>query len=387
MSGTTEITLICADPGAFLSYIERENITVSSVQQIDELTLRLQLKQRDLTRLKRLAERRGAQITVVRPDRFTGAVRAALHRPVLLIGLVLLLIAGLYLPKRVFFLRVEGNRTVPTRLILDKAEQCGIGFGASAGDVRSERVKNALLEAIPQLQWAGVNTSGCVATISVKERQLPLLPEDHNMATSIVASRDGVICDMTVTSGAPVCQIGQAVSKGDKLITGYVDCDRSVRATRSAGEIYAATIHKIDALMPMDYKLRGVQMEKTQKISVIFGKNRINFFSGSGILDSSCVKMYEEKYLTLPGGFHLPIKIVTEAWITYREPADVVSSRDDTQLLSKLSRRYIEQQMIAGSVLSQRENTEVLDGMIRLTGEYGCIEMIGREQNEEIIKP
>ena len=43
--------------------------------------------------------------------------------------------------------------------------------------------------------------------------------------------------------------------------------------------------------------------------------------------------------------------------------------------------------MIAGTVLSQREEAEVLDGIIRLTGEYSCVEMIGREQNEEIIKP
>lgn len=387
MSGTATVKMVCADIGTFLRSIEDNNVIIYSICQIDELTVQFRIRQDDLKRLKQLASRRGAEITAVTSNRLARFVRSMLHRPVLLIGLSLLLIAGFFLPTRIFFLRVEGNRSIPTKLILELAGECGISFGSSARDVRSEKAKNALLEAIPQLQWAGINTSGCVATISVKERQQPQEQENHNMVTSIVATRDGVICDMTVTGGTPVCKVGQAVSKGDKLITGYVDCDRSVRATRSAGEIYAATIHKIEALMPVGFMLRGVEMEKTQKISVIFGKNRINFFSGSGILDSSCVKMYEENYVTLPGGFQLPIKIVTETWITCQEPTDEVSSRDDTQLLSLLSRRYIKQQMIAGSVLSQKEEAEVLDGIIRLNGEYGCIEMIGREQNEEIIKP
>ena len=36
--------------------------------------------------------------------------------------------------------------------------------------IRSEKVKNSLLQRIPQLQWAGINTDGCVAVISVREK-------------------------------------------------------------------------------------------------------------------------------------------------------------------------------------------------------------------------
>lgn len=42
-------------------------------------------------------------------------------------------------------------------------------------------MKNALLSAIPELQWAGVNTYGCRAVISVRERTLPeRKPEPEN---------------------------------------------------------------------------------------------------------------------------------------------------------------------------------------------------------------
>ena len=62
-------------------------------------------------------------------------------------------------------------------------------------------------------------------------------------------------------------------------------------------------------------------------------------------------------------------------------------AEQESQTLSQLSRRYLKEQMVAGTILSNEEEITVAEGLICLTGEYGCIEMIGREQNEEIIQP
>ena len=64
------------------------------------------------------------------------------------------------------------------RKILERAEYCGVHFGAKAGSVRSEQVKNRLLFEIPELRWAGVNTTGCTAVITVAERQSGEVPAE-----------------------------------------------------------------------------------------------------------------------------------------------------------------------------------------------------------------
>lgn len=387
LGGTLTLKVVSADIARMLRTIESAGIVLYRVQMCDELTVFLQIAQKDQKRLIALLNKRGAEAQTVRKDGLYYSLQSFLKRPVLVTSLLFLILAGLYLPTRIFFFRVEGNTAVPTRLILEAAGEAGISFGASARQVRSEKVKNTLLQEIPQLQWAGINTSGCVATISVKERQENDAPSNDYGVSSIVAVRDGVICDMTVTNGNPLCKVGQAVSAGQVLISGYTNCDQSIRATRSRGEVYASTMRRIEAVMPSDFALRGTQEGKIQKFGVIFGKKRINFYSGSGILDSSCVKMYEENYVTLPGGFQLPVAIVTETWITCQERTDEPTAEDDTQRLSALARQYLSGHMVAGSVLSQNEQFSMLDGAIYLTGEYGCIEMIGREQIEEIIKP
>ena len=58
------------------------------------------------------------------------------------------------------------------------------------------------------------------------------------------------------------------------------------------------------------------------------------------------------KYLTLPGGFKLPVALVTD---TYRlAETQTVSREIDGEALLREARRYARQQMTAGTILSER---------------------------------
>ena len=381
------VQLTCADIPSILSQLQWAHIQLNEVIQIDPLTIRFQIKRCDESKLRSLLHRKGIEVKCINRSGIYLQIRSLFRRPVLLVGLIVIILLGIYLPTRIFFIRIDGNSTVPSRLIIEAAEQCGISFGASRRNVRSEKVKNALLQKIPQLQWIGVNTSGCVATISVKERQTQPQQPQQSGVSSIVASKDGIIFDMTVIQGSPVCRTGQAVSKGQVLISGYISCDQSIRATRAKGEIYATTGQKLSLAMPSDCLIRGEPESQERKYSIIFGKKRINLYQDSGILDSSCVKMYEEKYVTLPGGFQLPIALVTETYIVYQQSNITSTAEDLSQTLSLLAERYLKNQMVAGRIYARSEQFSSGDGTICLEGEYGCIEMIAKERNEEILKP
>ena len=96
----------------------------------------------------------------------------------------------------------------------------------------------------------GVNTSGCVATVSVRERTDPEVTEQDSAVSNIVASRDGFIVSATVTRGNFLCRVGQSVKAGQVLISGYTDCGICIQATRAEGEIYAQTSRDFAAVTP-----------------------------------------------------------------------------------------------------------------------------------------
>ena len=387
LNGLVCATVTSADTNRILSVVRTRNITLDQIVRIDEITVRFVVKRQDFDVLKKLLDERGDHIEITDRIGLFWRLKAFLKRPLLIFGILLLLISGTFIPTRIYFFRVEGNANIPTQLILEVASESGLHFGASRRQVRSERVKNQLLESIPQLQWAGINTSGCVATISVRERQQDATTTQKDGVSSIVADRDGIIHEITVTNGSAACKIGDSVTKGQTLISGYTDCGLSIRAERARGEIYAATSHKSCFVMPSNWEIRGQKLAEVKKYSIIIGKKRINFYKDSGILDSSCVKMYSENYLTLPGGFQLPVAIITETWVSYSSDTSIAALDKNQELMVHLAEKYLQSRMIAGQILAREEDFSSGEDVLLLQGTYNCLEMIGRERYEEIIAP
>lgn len=387
LGGIVSVEIISADIGNTLSQINRAEITLRNITYTDGITVQADISRSDFKRITGLVEKLGSKIRIVEKKGVYWAFSKVMHRPVLYVGLCLLLLAVVFVPGRIFFVQVEGNSSIPTKLILEKAEKCGIGFGAVRRHVRSEKMKNALLSAVPELQWAGINTSGCVATISVREKSISDTESKNTSAiSSIVALRDGVIRDLTVLQGYGVCQVGQAVKKGQLLVSGYTDVGLTIKATQAKAEVYAQTLRDLEVITPSPVSVRGEISHQKKKYALRFGKKLIKLYKDSGISDASCVKMYSEEYLTLPGGFRLPIAVVRESQIYYDVLTEATAQADDYTWLESAASNYLRKQMIAGEILNSDIQVQINEDFCVMHGTYACIEMIGKEKNEEILQ-
>lgn len=383
-AGAVAVELTSADISRSFRRINELGIPMLHVRQTGDLSAQFEISREDYRAVKTLCEKHGDTLRMQSRQGMYWKMKALLHRPVLILGMVLLTVMMFYIPGRVFFVEVEGNASVPEKQILEAAAESGIAFGASRREVRSEKMKNALLGKLTQLQWAGVNTYGCKAVITVRERADTVEAEQEYSAASIVAARDGVIESCTVTRGSGLCSIGQAVQEGQVLISGMTDCGLTIQVTRAEGEIMARTRRDLTVITLAETLKRGNAATETTKYSLCIGKKRINFYKGSGICDASCVKMYSEYVLTLPGGFELPVTLIKETVVSADTWAGTVSEAEASESLSNFASRYLQSQMIAGSIEQRQEDILVCDGVISLTGEYACIEMIGRVQAEQI---
>ncbi len=378
-AGRVTVALTSADIPGMLRQMNQAGIMIFDMSSSGPLTVVLTIRRKDFKRVHQIAHGRGDQLKRLHNQGIYWTAKGLIHRPILIIGCMMIIALSMILPSRVLFVRVEGNAEIPSRYIVEAAQNCGIGFGASRREVRSERVKNKLLDYIPQLQWAGVNTYGCVAVISVRERTDPPATENTHQVSSIVAQRDGVVQSCTVTRGTAMCSVGQAVTKGQILISGFTDCGLCIQADRAEGEVLALTNRSLNVCTPENAAVRVDERLSTRKFSLIVGKFRINFYKDSGILDSTCVKMYSENYMTLPGGFRLPVALAVEEWISCDTGQS--AQQDCGQTLTDFAQRYLQSQMTAGQIL-RREET--IHGC-QLEGQYACLEMIGQVRYEESI--
>ena len=379
------ICFVSATPEMLLNVLTDSGIVLLDLQCVDLLTTQIVIHnhQRVLT-LDRLNKYR-ADIKSINQVGLLWLPLKLFKRPVAICGIVLFLLVSVFTSGRILLVRVSGNQSIPSNLILAEAESCGIGFGQKAKVVRSEEVKNQLLAKLPELQWLGITTSGCIANINVQERIQPEVnQESPNVISNVVAARDGTITEMTVDRGTALVSTGQAVKKGDILISGYSDLGRKLLVQNAQGEVMAYTTRKCTVVIPVPTYYRDVTIRKHRCFRLRIGKKAINFCNHSGIPEVVCVKMYSEDCWNLPGGFCLPVSLAQIDCWHYSVTEQSGRSNDVTSWLPLYAKRYLQSQMVSGQIMKEELVWLCADGYTQLDGLYACHEMIGKVKYEEI---
>lgn len=382
--GSTDLRLVCADPNIVLNYISQKGVQFKNVRWIDDLTVEISVSGGIQKTIHVIERKFQCEVTMLKTHGLLSYCQRVIKRVVLLFGLICFWVLSLYVQNHILFIEIMGNLSVPDQEIIQKAEACGLYFGTERKEIRSEQVKNMLLEQTPQLQWVGINTAGCVATISVRERTTTEGAVSRDMTpASIVASRDGRVCAVNVSKGTVSCQVGQQVAAGQILISGLNKCGEIILMTRAEGEVMADTERELFIkTIPPAVTRRNIQ-RADQKFYINFGKNLINLFKDSGILDGSCVKIRTRYNLQLPKGFVLPVSICCERFIYYEED-DVVSDENEYEWMLQHAAQYIVGQMIAGEITSTVSELYTDQYVVAYVVKYSCREMIGQIKKEEL---
>ena len=130
MGGDVILELTSADIPAALAAITNSGIEMKNLRERSALSVRFSVRRQDMNALSELTAKRGESLRqIMRMGAYWKLWSWANHW-VLITGILFLLMLTAWLPTRVLFIRVEGNRMISTRMVLEKAAQCGIIFGA-----------------------------------------------------------------------------------------------------------------------------------------------------------------------------------------------------------------------------------------------------------------
>lgn len=383
-AGTVDLRITSADiPGA-LSLLSECGIILYDICYNDDLSAIITVLHKDQAQVCSLLQKRGDSCESVKKWGIHWLLFQFPKRMILLFGVAALVFLTLFIPSRVLFVRVVGNKNVPTNYILEKLQDHGLTFGCVRADIRSDQFKNSLLENTPELSWVGITTAGCVATVEVKENEAITQKADQYQVSSIVATTDGVVEEITATKGTPLCIPGQAVRSGQTLISAYEDRGSVLKALAAEGEVYAKTLRVLQTRTPNLIIHRTGHTHKKVYYRLQIGKKQINLLKDSGISPASCVKMYSRYDLMLPGGFQLPISLIREEWIFY-DTAEADLTETDPAWLEDYADSYIKELMLGGQILQKHSLLTLQDGAIIIKSQYYCREQIGIRKNEEIM--
>lgn len=169
----------------------------------------------------------------------------------------------------VWRIEIVGNQTVEAAEIIKICEKIGLRSGIKKSAVDSYKMRDELLLNSDKLAWASVNLEGSVVTVNVSEIKNSA---ENSEYCNIVSDFNAVIKDIKVQKGSAEVLKGDAVQKGDLLISGVVSVEGNTYFTNATGVITAEVEEKIPI---------SVSINDVQKITAgrAYKKYAVDFFN------------------------------------------------------------------------------------------------------------
>ena len=375
-----------ASPEWALGRLTDARVACIAPVRTDEFTVELLLLKRDLPKAEFAVQRGMCELEIIREIGLARSLGGLLRRRGFAALLALCVAGAVIVPRFVFFYEVVGNETVPDAQILRALKSLGVGFGTYGPGIHPQELKNKMLLLVPKLQWFTVQQNGMRARVVVRERPEKLPVEERRAPIDVVASRDGVITSVSALEGNCLCAPGQAVKEGQVLISAYTDLEFTTRVCAALGEVYAQTLRFPRVAVPETVLEKLPNGKNGKTVSLLVGEKRWIIFANGGNLDGSCDKITKTNWLTLPGGFRIPLGLEITGFQGYDTQEKALDEASAQALAQEQALGSIQQDMIAGRILETKSEMDRHDGVYEWSASVRCEEMIARMVRASILK-
>lgn len=277
---------------------------------------------------------------------------------------------------------VTGTDRIKDSQIIEYLAQNGIEIGKRWAATDKENLEFAVLADFKDISWISINRFGSTAAIEINETVPAPNIVDNKEITNIVAKKDGVIMHITALAGMPAVKSGEAVTKGDLLISGAYagETQKYNHFTHARGTAFAKCEQNITLNISRQQNNKAYTSQKEYKSFYFFGLEMpLYFFKSKGDCDVS-----KEKSYFLLNSNKLPIAVITRTE-NYYEINSKYLTDDELEALAKseLEKRK-NNDLFDCKIISEEITTDIgADGCL-ISGKYVFIEDIGREVKLEI---
>ena len=273
----------------------------------------------------------------------------------------------------VWSVRIEGNEELSDEAILEAMAQCGFYEGVLKSRVDVNEIQNEVLSRCHELSFFSINIHGMVADVVVHERVRGTRPTERSLPYNLVADFDGVIVSAVILDGQTMFNIGDAVFKGELLVSGIMDStSEGFRLRQAEGKVYARTFRTIELSVPYEYyEKREIKREEARRIRVLGKSLGKSVGDDSGSYDVS--RLVEEVTLF---GLTLPFSIETSVAHYYTNEKSVISETEARAKLTCDYKKYISTELDSATILDERFSFTDKGDALFLTAEVTAIENI-----------
>lgn len=286
----------------------------------------------------------------------------------------------LFLNLFVWEINISGNKAVSSEEIMATLANSGLKTGTLRTAHDARKIEWNIMNDNKEIAWATVNIQGCCVNVVVSEtRREAEMKYDDDKPVNIIAAKYGVIRKMDVFDGQGVVKVGDAVMKGDLLVSAAFE-DRHGKLTlkHSRARVMAETDYEITVEFPLEQVIETTGgVKKSVKGIEIMGLS-IPLGSSRGCEELLAEKEEKELYFLW---IRLPIEeICTKYYAVKRNTITYTAEQAKGGAFQLLEQKEAEE-MSNMEIISRKTEEKIANGKYIIRASYDCIMDIAEEQD------
>jgi len=271
------------------------------------------VRERDLSCAVSLLSGR-VRFTVGPPLGALGRLRRIECKAGIAIGALFSVIIAVLLSLLVWDVRVEGNVSIPDSEIIRMLEEEGFGVGTLWHRADRSDIENGVLKENGNISWINVNRRGTVAYVRVAESENGAEGGEAEKGgyANIVATRDCIIEEITVTRGTALVKRGDVVREGEILIEGLLPEESGGGFCYAEGTVTGRATESLGVNVERSFTEMTVKKERLFGFSLEIFNFPINILKKYGNSDEVYDIIKEIRTYALFGGARLPVSLTLE---------------------------------------------------------------------------
>ncbi len=335
---------------------------------------------KDYKKLRKPARKAGIKLKIIKKRGFLFFLKQNRRRIGLAVGSLSIMFIVFILNMFIWEINVTGNKKVSADAILASAAEKGLVTGSFQKSHVTKDISWYILNQNDGLAWATINIQGCVANIIVTEvNEDTEMRYDDDKPVNIIASKYGVIRSMDVFDGQGVVNVGDAVMKGDLLVSAvYEDRYNKLTLKHARAKIMAETDYSITVEFPMEQVLVEKDKIKTEVGEVSILGMKIKYGNSKGCEDLPYETDSKDLYFFW---LKLPISVENTKYFSVKENTITYDMEQAKGGAYGLLEEKEKSEMADMQIISRKVEEKIKDNKYILTAEYICIMNIAEEQD------
>jgi similar to stage IV sporulation protein len=351
----------------FLNMTIKEKIYVWSIKKISFNTAIFYVSINGFMKLRKNAKETKTKIKILEKIGIPIFLRKSQKRKTFFIAGIAIIVLVFISSSFIWKIDVQKQDFIDEARIIQKLRENNLYVGAIRKTIDYNAVANSLITEFNEIIWANIELSGTRLKVSIVPRKIPPTIIPKNIPTNIVAKKDGSIKKVVAKNGDAKVKAGDAVLKGQVLISGAIPSPVvGVRYLHALGDVTAQTwtskettkkLYKYNKIPTKNVVVRRELYLPFLKIPLYF-KQTLDFFNYDSIIEEKYIffisyKKYTYEEYSLE---KVPLSLeqaVDEASLQLNE--DIISDGITNIISKKYDYKAVDDETIVVTLLVQSE--------------------------------